>query len=165
MAFGLPDPRKGLAKFGRSVDLTKSKNRAKLGKATQQAIVQRPTVQGLFVLGGAVNQATGGKTTTYNASQALGGRKPAPTYSTTTQALSGYQGDRPGAGVWRAPVVNRSSPRVVGQVAKTVVEEVVAPVANAATEGLFGVSLRTVGIAAGVLGVGLAGLAVHNATR
>jgi hypothetical protein len=150
MGFKFKAPRIDLADFGRSIDLTSSKNRAKLGKATQQAIAQHQTVQGLFVLGGAVNQATGGKTTTYNASQALSGRKPAPTYSTATQALSGYQGATPNQGTWRAPVANRSTTRFAGEVVSATVKDVVAPTANAVSEGLFGVKLTTLAwIAAG----------------
>ncbi|MFA5944611.1 MAG: hypothetical protein WC876_09115 [Candidatus Thermoplasmatota archaeon] len=124
---------KNLSNFGRSIDLTNKNSNARKAALAPVAVP--------FALGAGVNQLTGGKTTTYNVWKAASGKAPAPTYSVVTQAASGYQGATPGAGSWALPVVNRSTTKGAGQLVKVAIQDVVAPAADAASKGLFGMSL------------------------
>lgn len=135
----------------------------KLKSLAKKAIIYSPPVHGLYALGGAVNELTGGKTKTYSLAKALKGQGSQNRFSKTTQATSGYTAPVPRAGDYRLPVVNRATPQLVGQVAGTVVHDVAAPVADAASKSLLGVSLRTLGWVAGGSALGLGALAV--ATR
>lgn len=117
----------------------------------------------LYATGGAINAATGGKTTTFDAYAALTkGAAKGTTYSPVTQAASGYQGVTPGGGTWSFPVANKATVTVAAQTVK-VAASVVHDVAGAASEGLLGVSLTTLLLgAAGIAGLGVA---TYAATR
>lgn len=113
--------------------------------------------KGLYALGAALNAATGGKTQTYSATTAVkqGIDPKKQTYSTFTQAASGYQSATPGGGQWGLPVANKATVKLAAETAKAV--------GDAAAEGLFGVSLTTLALgAAGVLGLGVV---AYAATR
>ena len=117
---------------------------SKLKKAAKKtgklALVTNPPANVLYTTGSVLNRATGGKgaLTLYGAT-----KKNAPTvkYSTFTQAASGYQGKAPTSGTWALPVANRSTTKGTGQLAATIIKDVAAPAADAASQGLFGVSL------------------------
>jgi|ERR1041385_4281441 hypothetical protein len=121
------------------------------------------TLAPFYALGAGLNQLTGGKTTTYNIYKAASGKAPAPTFSLATQALSGYSSATPKQGQYGIPLVNRGTTKLVGKVAATTIHDVVAPAADAAAKGLFGVSLKTVAWTAAGAVVGLGG--VYVATR
>lgn len=145
----LYDPKKvnkKLSQFGKSIDLTNRKSNLSVG--VKNVALTPAAVP--FAVGARVNQLTGGKTTTYNVWKAASGKAPAPTYSLATQALSGYQGATPGAGTWAVPVANRATTKGAGEVVKTVIEDVAKPAADAASDALFGVDLKTLAwVAAG----------------
>lgn len=136
--------KRDLSKFGKSIDITRRGSNI-------QKVALTPAAP-LFAVGAGINKATGGKTTTYNVWKAASGKAPAPTYSKTTQAASGYQGAIPGQGKWNVPVANKTTIRVVG--------ETVRDVADAATEGLGLPSVRTLLYMAGAGALGLGGLYV-----
>lgn len=146
--------------MGLNLSLPSSKKVKSLAK---KAALMQPAVALPFAAGAAVNKLTGGKTTTYKAWEAGMGKAPAPAYSKTIQAASGYQGARPGQGKQGLPLLNRATTTGLGTVASTVIKDVVAPAADAASEGLFGVSLKTLGWVAAGSAVGLGG--VYVATR
>lgn len=127
---------------------------AKGAKQLAKNIALTP-VAPLYAAGGAINKATGGKTTTYSVYTAASGKARRPTYSTATQALSGYQGAAPKQGTWRAPVLNPATPRFAGEAAAVVIREAVAPTADAVSRGLFGVKLSTLAWTAAGVGVAI----------
>lgn len=135
--------------------------KSKLKKAGKAALVTNPLANVLYTGGAALNKATGG-TGPLLLKDAVKNKAPVQ-FSTTTQAFSGYQGAVPNQGRQGLPLVNAATPRVVGQVATTIIREAVAPAANEVSKGLFGVSLKTVAWTAAGAAVGLGGIAV--ATR
>lgn len=118
-------------------------------------------VAGLFAVGAAANQLSGGKTTTYNVFRAINGRVNPPTFSVLTQSASGYQGATPKAGKWAAPVLNPATPKAAAQAIKGTTR-VARDLTNAAADGLGLPHLGTIVLlaAGGALGLG----AVYVAT-
>lgn len=82
----------------------------------------------LYALGGGLNVLSGGTTTAWTPGAAIVGGVQGTTYSTLTQAASGYFGPDPsqpippGGGSWGVPVLNPALPAFVGQVVGGVVE-------------------------------------------
>jgi hypothetical protein len=139
---------KNLSSFGKSIDLTRHGSNA-------QKVALTPAAP-LFALGAAINQASGGKTTTYSVWKAAApGGSAGTTYSSLTQSLSGYQGATPGSGEWRAPLLNPETPKFIGTTAAKVLRDVAAPVADEASKALFGVKLTTLAWGAAAVGTGL----------
>ncbi|HUR61871.1 MAG TPA: hypothetical protein VM286_05845 [Candidatus Thermoplasmatota archaeon] len=133
--------------------------------ATERAVLVLSGTEALYALGGALNAATGGKTKTYDAYDALHkGGAIGTRYSTTTQALSGYQGTTPGQGEWRLPVLNPATAKLGGEVTASVIDGFGGPVADALSKSLFGVKLRTLAWITGGTVVGLGALYVVRST-
>lgn len=88
-----------------------------------------------FALGAAINDATGGDSPTYNVFRAARDSS-GTSYSNTTQWLSGYSSSTPGAGKWRAPIVN----------------DKLVDVADDALEGLGLPDLKTLALIAAAVG-------------
>lgn len=134
-----------------------------LAKKARNVAVDTSPVGVLYAAGGGINKLTGGKTATYRLSSALDGKGRQNRFSTVTRAASGYSSAIPKAGDYGLPIVNRQTTQGLGRAAATVVEDVVAPVANEASKGLFGADLKVVAWTAAGAVVGLGALAV--ATR
>lgn len=131
-------------------------------KAGKKAFIEyNPATNALYTTGAVINRATGGKGP-LTVREALKGKKPV-VYSDVTRAASGYQGKTPGSGPWRLPVANRATTTGAGKLAATVVHDVVAPTADAAAKGLFGVSLKT--LAWGTAGAGAGYLVLRDRKR
>lgn len=80
-------------------------------------------LEGLYTLGGVLNEATGGTTTTYDIHSALGGGAQGTEFSSAIAAVSAYDpGERMADGQWggwQVPVVNPWTPRVVDDIGDT----------------------------------------------
>ena len=75
-----------------------------------------PATYPMFALGAAINNSTGGASSSYNAWNAAKPNGSAGTaYSDTTQWLSGYSSPTPGAGHWRLPVFNDKLPEALDE--------------------------------------------------